>query len=119
QKWWAFETPGHAVAALEFASGLIYFQVENPIFRPPESPTATYRAEWSPACEVANKVWRSENVRFLRETLNLRYLGHKLNEARHRLRGEQEITVATKMLEDFMPRRGLVREKIEELLTAI
>lgn len=32
--WWLFETPGRAVAALQYCSGLMYFEDDNPLFPP-------------------------------------------------------------------------------------
>src|SRR5690606_11930216 len=31
-RWWSFETPGRAVAAVEYVSGLLYFPHEDPLF---------------------------------------------------------------------------------------
>jgi hypothetical protein len=32
EPWWSLETPGRAMAALQYCSGLMYFEGENPLF---------------------------------------------------------------------------------------
>ena len=68
QTWWATESHGHAVAALQYCSGLMYYEGENPLFdlwcsgRNFGGPFL-----WENDARVHDRGWSHENVDFIRE----------------------------------------------------
>lgn len=114
--WWALESPGAAVALIQWCSALMYREGENPLFGvwtasgggggpcPWEDDSFIYGAGWPPA-----------NVAFLREALGLFKIRDGLERALTKLRGEPEKERALAIVGDFPNRAGLVAKRAAEL----
>lgn len=101
-EWWAFGTPGRAVAALQYISCLMYEDDENPIF-------ATWNPDkgggppclWGTDGHIYEECWKPENVRFFRDTVTVNYVFDALKRASKALNGVLESSVPGQMIEDF------------------
>ena len=114
--WWSFDTPGRAVAAVQYLSGLMYFEGENPLF-----------GLWTPEeggggpsligndSLLLDAGWMDENVRFLRKTLNEGFVTQKLGQALEVLRGEPEYPRAERIGHDLAERMDVVESRVQEL----
>lgn len=100
--WWSFKTVGRAVSAVQYISGLMYPENENPIFTlwtpdggggPP--------CLWEFESHLYEHCWQSPNIQFLRETLNAANLSCELNRCVEILVGEPESTVVAQVHADF------------------
>jgi hypothetical protein len=114
--WWSLDTPGRAVAAVQYLSGLMYFEGENPFF-----------GCWNPAeggggpsligndsllCDAG---WMDENVQFLQETLNEHFVTQRLGQALDVLRDEPEYPKAERIGHDLAERIDIVASRVKEL----
>ena len=80
--WWSLDTPGRAVAAVQYLSGLMYFEGENSLFgrwTPEEGGGGFYLLGHD--SYIHDLGWMEENVRFLEETLNERFVAEKMSQA--------------------------------------
>jgi hypothetical protein len=100
--WWSIATPGRAIAAVQYASCLLYPQNENPIFAPwtPDrggGPPCLWEFEG----HLYTNRWLEENIRFLRQTLNPQAVVQVMRHAVSRLEGQPEYAVAAEVHEDL------------------
>ncbi|MDR3324127.1 MAG: hypothetical protein LBS89_07985 [Zoogloeaceae bacterium] len=114
-RWWTFDLPGKAVAALMFASLLMYSDTENPIFRSPRfvprvSKVMDYRFD---------EGWLEPNLAFLHDTLTVDYLQTKIAEAATVLQHEPEGKLAARLVTDAKERQDIIPIFIEDLLTEL
>ncbi len=114
-EWWRLETPGHARAALQYLSCLMYEDAENPIF----SPWTPLGGGGAPSLfetdgHIYDQGWRSENIAFLEVTLSPEYLQARLQEAAQVLEGD-ESGVPQKMMADFEKHKTLLELRIQQL----
>ena len=117
RSWWAFDSPGKAVSAIKYASGLVYLQGENPIYlpwTPREGGGGPYLTEWD--ASIFDHVWLAQNLSFLRETLTCDYVVEQLSIAARQLRGEPEETMAQLISDDAPRRRDVISLRIENLV---
>ncbi len=115
--WWAFETPGQAVSAVEYASGLVYLKGENPIYSPwtpKDGGGGPYLTEWD--AQIFDSAWLEENLVFLSETLTCDYVVERLAAAAGALKGESEEAMARRVASDATARTDVISLRIEELL---
>jgi hypothetical protein len=103
EEWWAMKTVGHAVAALQYVSCLIYPETENPIFKT-WTPTGGGGPPWLWECESLDYdcCWREENCEFLKQRLNVEYLREKIALAVERLKGEEVCILAQQIEKDLV-----------------
>ena len=111
--WWSLESPGQAVSALMYASGLMYRRGENPIF--PASPYG-YPPLWENDSYIFDSGWLPENLEFLWGVLSTDYLRQKVAEASRRLTTEPESAMASRLEQDFERCAETVEKRIEMLL---
>lgn len=116
EAWWSLCTPGRAVAAIQYISGLMYFEGQNPLF-----------GKWSPEfggggpylwvndTMIPEMNWLSENVAFLRETLNTEFVVDNLREAVSILSGEPEFARAKQLEIDLAEHMEIIQNRVEEL----
>ena len=113
--WWSLDTPGRAVAAIQYCSGLMYFEGENPIF-----------AMWTPESggggpglwesdTLVPIVWLPENVELLRKTLTATFVTERVRTAVTVLANEPEHSQAKQVGNDLERCGETVRSRIEEL----
>jgi hypothetical protein len=118
--WWNLDSPGRAVCALQYASGLIYFVGENPLFdpwRPARSGGGPYL--WENDGHLHDVPWLPENLAFFRETVTPDYILEKTEEAAERLATEAEGATARRVADDARRNRALVQSRVTELPTLL
>jgi hypothetical protein len=100
-EWWSMPTPGHARAALQYASILSCDDDDNPVFSPRMvGGTGVPRLWWYEASCSWKLFWKPANIAFLRETLTPNYLDAAMVAARERL-GSDERGIADQLLEEL------------------
>lgn len=115
--WWEVNTPGKAVSAIMYASGLIYLKGENPIF-----------AEWTPRkggggpyltesdTDIFDTGWLKENIDFLKQILSVKYIQEKVQLAATQLLNEPEADMAQEVANDALRKGDIIRIRIEDLI---
>lgn len=114
-EWWRLETPGRAVAALEYASGLVYIEGMNPMFEPwtpDEGGGGPYL--WDIDAAIYDHGWREDNVRFLAKTLTTEYLRERLARIVEVLRDQPEEEMALRVQRDFEESLWIVEPRLLE-----
>lgn len=116
ETWWSFDTVGRAVAALQYLSGLMYFDGENPVFE------AWTREDggggpylWDNDSDIFSAGWLPENADFLARILTVEFVESKLRQAVRRLEGQPEHAKATQLANDLPDRVELVKSRAAEL----
>lgn len=114
--WWRLDSPGKAVAAVMYASGLVFFGSENPIYiwtpkRGGGGPYLTYCDSW-----IYDHGWREDNLTFLRQTLTLDYVLSKLNEAAAVLASLPEAAMAAHVAASATSRTDVIHLRIDDLI---
>ncbi len=116
EPWWSLETPGRAVAALQYCSGLMYFADENPLFD-----------MWTPDCgggepclwcddsHIHEAGWLPENVEFVRRHLTVAFVLGKVKDAATVLQAQPERKVAQRVLCDLPSHVDHVAARVAEL----
>jgi len=110
RSWWSMKTPGHAVAALQYASALVYVDGD-----------ANDGSVWSfPPWEYESigfgERWREENVLFLERTLTVDYLQQKLSDAATALGGAPACDMSRTVYNRFLSRREGVRRRLPRMM---
>jgi hypothetical protein len=114
--WWQLDTTGRAVAAVQYASALMYPDDANPIFAPwtckdgGGPPTL-----WEFSGHLYAHRWQEPNVRFLRRTLSAPAVSELLERAAARLSGEPEHPAALRVLADLPSRGAMLAARCTEL----
>lgn len=107
-RWWALDSPGKAVCALQYAAQLIYPLENNPLW--PEK----WRLLRHPLgdCEP----WLAENLAFLRGVLTPELLLAGVQAAVEKLHGEPEEGMAARIAQDALDARDIIEIQIEDVL---
>jgi hypothetical protein len=113
REWWRFETPGQAVAALQYAACLLYEDRHNPIFAPwnREDGGGT-PGLWETDGQTFDGGWRMENVLFFMETVTPDYLEDAIDRAAKRVEGALDSPVPAQMQADFPAQRPLLEHRL-------
>jgi hypothetical protein len=112
--WWTLETPGRAVAALQYCSCLMYFEGENPLF---EIWKGVSPPLWTNDSLFGGGAgWREENIAFLSASLTTDFVVSKVEKATARLELEPGGEKARRLQADLPQCRPLIEERIKELL---
>lgn len=114
--WWSLETPGRAVAAVQYLSGLIYFEGENPLF----GLWTSEKGGGGPCllgndCYLLDAGWLEENVQFLASVLSEEFVAEKLSLAVKVLSNQPECPQAERVRHDLSERREIVESRVKEL----
>jgi hypothetical protein len=116
-EWWQMKTSGHAVAAFQYASALMYEDDKNPVF------DAWTRdngggpvALWHCGAMMFDVGWKQENLAFLKATLNADYFERKLHLALEQIGTPLAKKVASGILDDFEGQKARLELRIEQLL---
>ena len=122
QTWWKLDSPGKAVSAIMYATGLIYLNHEhdNPIFSPwipDKGGGGPYLAESD--SHIFEDGWLAENLEFMRRALNYDYFQSKVEHAARILKGEPEGELAERVARDMVVRKMLVIRRIPDLLSEL
>lgn len=100
--WWALNTIGRAVAAVQYISCLMYPENENPVFAP-----WTPDRGGDPPClwgfegHLNAHRWPEANVNFLRRTLTIQKVSEALGQAVKHLVDQPQHDAATAVQQDF------------------
>jgi hypothetical protein len=116
--WWMMDSPGKAIAAIKYASGLIYFAGENPIYLPwtqDEGGGGPYLTESD--ASIFDHAWLESNLSFLSETLTCNYLLKSISFAADQLRDEPEGPMAQRIANEARDRTDTIALRIEDLIT--
>jgi len=119
--WWRLETPGRALAALQYLSYFIYaFDEPDPAFALclPEGRWSG-PSLWGHGSLFLREEWLPENIGFLAKTLTPEFVEANLPRVSAALAGELESAVACRVLDDLPDRRGLVASRLAELPTLL
>jgi len=116
EQWWSLATPGRAVAALQYCSGLMYAEGENPLF-------GKWTREgggggpylWVNDTSIHDAGWLPENVDFLKTILTPDFVADKVKQAAERLSSEPERETAQRIAEDLPHCQDLVELRAEAL----
>jgi hypothetical protein len=114
--WWSLDTPGRAVAALEYCSALMYPSNENPFFPASKDENVT-NDSWLLTHEFWADLdgWKEENIKFLGEVLTLDFVKDRIAKCAVRLTGEPESELAQRMEADLPAAETLLALRIEQL----
>ena len=114
--WWSLDTPGRAVAALEYCLWLIYLEGENPLCDAWINERGRLGAFlWSNNSMIHGCGWLKESVEFLQEALTAEFVIDAIRRAIDRLKGEPEHSLAQQLLSDLPDRRELIDARTHEL----
>jgi hypothetical protein len=115
-EWWEMKTQGHAVAAFQYASALLYENDKNPVFLPwTRDKGGGPPALWECGCHMFGVGWREENLSFLKRTLSVDYFERRLQMALRQIQIERSKDIAMRILSDLPNQRTLLALRIEEL----
>ncbi len=79
-QWWAFPTPGHAIAAVQHASCLVFDRKDNPVFGPvPPGGGGGAPQLWG--TNPSHPYWLAQNAEFFKKTITPAYLDESLGRA--------------------------------------
>lgn len=117
REWWEMRSRGYTVAALQYASCLMYPTDANPVFAP-WTPTEGGGPPclWEYDSIGFEEHWLPVNVEFLARTLSVDYLHEKIALAVQRLEGEPEHEQAVRIQSDFAEWQWLAEARIPELI---
>lgn len=110
--WWSLETPGRAVAAIQYCSGLMYFDGDNPIFHALNGISPNL---WKNDSYVYDVGWLDENVEFLKKGLTVDFVTKAVMNAAARLTGEPEWEKAHRLENELSTCRELIELRVNEL----
>ncbi|MGQ7146500.1 hypothetical protein ACUOA8_47105, partial [Escherichia sp. SS-MK2] len=107
-RWWALDTPGKAVCAIQYAAHLIYPIEANPL----------WSQEWIGwGHPLGHKDgWSSDNRAFLRQMLIPEMIVAGVQAAAEILRGEPEGAMAARIAQDAYEAMDILTIQIEDLL---
>ncbi|RIK75831.1 MAG: hypothetical protein DCC68_20530 [Planctomycetota bacterium] len=116
QSWWELESPGHAVAALQYCSALMYFDGENPLFDVwIEGRNVGCVLLWENDSHFLDRGWSEANVGFLRRFITLERVTQVIRNAADKLCDEPEGALARRVVADLGDRRELLHHRVAEL----
>lgn len=114
--WWQLETTGRALSAVQYLSGLIYFDGENPVFDIWTTQKRTGGPDlWAHDSMIYSTGWTSENVTFLAGVLNFDFVASHLHQATTKLEGHPAHRIAAQVLADLPARQEIVEQRTAEL----
>ncbi len=114
--WWSLATVGRAVAAVQYASCLMYPERANPVFLP-----ATRERGGGPPClwefagPLYTKRWLEPNINFLQGALTVAAMNDVLKRAVERLLGQPEHDAAAQVQADLPSRVATLTARCTEL----
>ncbi len=114
--WWALDTVGRAVAAVQYLSCLMYPEDHNPVF-------AAWTRDrgggppglWEFSGHLYTHRWLQPNVEFLKSVLNLSRVTAVLTQAVERLSGQPEQDIAQQVLADVPVCSTTLKARCDEL----
>ncbi len=115
---WSLETPGRAIAVLQYCSGLMYFDGDNPLFREWNGMSLPL---WKNDSFIFHDGWHDTNAGFLAATLTPEFVNSTVPKAVALLKGHPEFEKAEKMESDLgrAECKDLMAERVAELPTLL
>lgn len=114
--WWSLGSVGRAIAAVQYASCLLYGETDNPVFSPwTRIGGGGPPSLWEFAGHLYTHRWQEANVSFLREVLTPQAVFDALRRAVVRLDGQPEQAVAAQVLRDASARETILASRCAEL----
>ena len=90
-EWWQMKTPGHATAAFQYTSVLMYEENGNPIFAPwTKDQGGGPPTLWECGAMMFDVGWKAENTAFLKRTLGVDYFEKKLQLALGQIKNQTD-----------------------------
>jgi hypothetical protein len=115
-EWWQMKTAGHATAAFQYASVLIYEDNANPVFSPwTKDKGGGPPALWECGAMMFNVGWKAKNIEFLKRTLSVGYFEEKIQLALSQIKNPTAKKIASGIVEDFFGQRAHLELRIEQL----
>jgi hypothetical protein len=95
EAWWDLSTIGRCRVAMQWASSLMFFEEDNPVF-PPRSSYGGGGAPipWDHCGSIYDRGWSDANASFVERRLTVEYLRDRLQQAADRLRSEHDGALA-------------------------
>lgn len=119
--WWSLNTPGRAVAALQYCSGLMYFEWdENPLFgnwTQAEGGGGPYLSNND--SHIYQAGWLPENLAFLTKALTPDFVKDRVKCAVDCLKNEPEWDTAKRLKDDLPKVEDAIQITIDELLAGL
>lgn len=103
-----------------YGSGLVYRSGENPLYgvwSEEQGGGGPYLAENDGS--LYSWAWREDTLSFLRTTLTVDYVTHKLKQAAHALSDRPHQALAQRIAEDAQERRTVIELQISELISRL
>jgi hypothetical protein len=115
-EWWQMKTSGHAVAAFQYASALMYEDNKNPVFEAwTQEKGGGPPALWACGAMMFDVGWKQENLAFVKATLNADYFEQKLRLALAQIKDPSAKKVALGIMDDFEKQGTRLELRIEQL----
>jgi hypothetical protein len=115
-EWWQMKTSGHAIAAFQYVSALLYEDTQNPVFDPwTRDKGGGPPALWECCGMMFNAGWRKENTDFLKSNLSVDYVEQKLQLALGQIQNRAVQKIAAGILQDLSGQKTLLALRIEQL----
>lgn len=115
-EWWKLGTTGRSISAIQYLSGLMYFEGENPVFdrwTPEHGGGGPYL--WGDDSYIYDRGWIEENVNFLASVLNYDFVSLHLQQAVTKLADHPDVAVAEQVLNDLKDRKDIIEARSAEL----
>jgi len=115
-EWWEMKTSGHATAAFQYVSALMYEGKKNPVFDAwtPEKGGGP-PAPWECGAMMFDVGWMGENLAFFKATLSINYFEQKLHLALPKIKNSGAKIVASGIIDDFPQQQERLELRIEQL----
>lgn len=110
--WWQLDSPEQAVAALQYCSGLMFFEGENSVFGIWDGIVPEI---WLNDSFIYDAGWLDENIAFLSKTLTPGFVNEKVVSAVARLSGGPEWEHARQLEERLPDCQELIQVRLNEL----
>ena len=116
EAWWSVETPGHAVCILQYCSGLMYFDGENPLFDEwtcEQGGGGPYL--WEHDSYLSDRGWSEANVSFIEEYVTTERVIQAVQYAAKKLEIETESETASQIASELDDRRELIESRVSDM----
>jgi hypothetical protein len=115
-EWWRMQTSGHAIAAFQYASALLYEEDKNPVFAPwTKDEGGGPPCLWECGSLIYDRGWQKENLLFFQRTLTVEYISQGLRAAQGMIKSGASSSVAARIVADLPGQSTLFALRIEQL----
>ena len=115
-EWWQMKTPGHAIAAFQYASALMYEDDKNPVFDPwTRDKGGGPPALWECEGFLFDVGWKQENLCFVKANLSSDFFKQKLRLALPQINNPSAKKIASEIMDDFERHRTRLELRIQQL----